>query len=257
MPSILSSRPYSIKRGKYVFYFTFPCWLALAIVGTVFVGPGYPVSFTGDTMYDVPMSLVVDPNTARVFTAMSALVVVANPILTLLTWFVVPLICLRRREDGHIRGSIMISFHGFLIAVMVVVMILGERVASAKPAFDEVLSRFPDLMLATVQDKYNARIHDLRVGLAIELYSCLIISLSHVFVICLATFIPSKMKVPRRYEPTIQNSRVKQRQEEVLLPFRVPDNSSPVSGTIEDLFQLHEAQWMQSRAREEVAIHEV
>ncbi|KAI0798934.1 hypothetical protein GGR55DRAFT_530366 [Xylaria sp. FL0064] len=99
--------------------------------------------------------------------------------------------------------------------------------------------------------------HQLRVGLVINFSMCLIISLAQIALICFLTLIPSSMKVPRRYEPTIQNSVLKKRQEEeVPLLFSVTDNSSLFSGPIEDLFQLHEARWMQSRRREEAAIHE-
>ncbi|KAI1308020.1 hypothetical protein F5Y03DRAFT_350854 [Xylaria venustula] len=250
--------PYSLPDWcKYLFMFTFPCWLALAIVGLVFVGPGYPVNFSAQfTSYSAPMSLLVDPKTAKVFTAMSALVVVINPFLTLLTWFVVPLVCLSRREDGHLRGGIAISFYGFLIAAMVVVVILGERVASAKPAFDGLLALFPELTLAEAQHTYNARIYQLRVGLAINISTCLFISFVQITLICFATFIPSSMKVPRRYEPTIRDSAAHQRQEEVPMLFSVIDNSTPVSGAIEDLFQLHEARWVELRRRGEVAIYE-
>ncbi|XXH01725.1 hypothetical protein Hte_008086 [Hypoxylon texense] len=258
-PSV--SSPYLITewgKCKYLFLFTFPCLMGFAILGLTFVGPGHTVSFMDHAPpeNEVPMSLLVDPRTAQMFTAMSVLVVVANPFLTLLAWFVVPLNCLYRYEDSHLRGGIALFFYAFLIAVMVAVVILGERVASAKPAFDEVLSRFPDLTLVEAQQKYNARIHQLRVGLAINLSSCLIISFPQIVLVCLATLIPSRMKVPRPYEPTVQSSRVKQREEEVPLLLSVTDSSTPVSGALEDLFQKHEARWMQSRTRQEVAIHE-
>ncbi|KAI1346926.1 hypothetical protein F5Y01DRAFT_296667 [Xylaria sp. FL0043] len=259
MLSLRATTPYSIPQwGKYLFMFTFPCWLALAIVGLPGVGPGYPVYFEGAlTRFDAPMSLLVDAETVEVFTAMSVLVVVANPFLALLTWFVVPLNCLSRREDGYLRGGIAIGCYVFLNVVMVIVVILGERVASAKPAFEELLNRFPDLTLAEAQRSYNTRIYELRVGLAINLSFCLVVALAHVALICLLTLTPSSMKVPRRYEPTIQNWAVKKRpEEEVPLLSSVTDNSNLFSGPIEDLFQLHEARWMQSRRREETAIHE-
>ncbi|KAJ8133558.1 hypothetical protein O1611_g52 [Lasiodiplodia mahajangana] len=250
--------PYSLPEwGKYLFTFSVPCVMMLAIVGLPFVGPGYPVHLSdqfGEA--SIPMSLLLDPKAAKAFTAMSVLVVIANPFLTLLAWLFVPLICLARREDGHWRGGIAISFYCFLNVVMVVVVILGEMVASTKPAFEEVLRRFPDLTLAEAQRNYNARIHGLRVGLAINFSVCLAISLVQIALVSFVTLIPSSMKVPRRYEPTIQGSAAHQREEEVPLLFSVMDNSSPVAGTIEELFQLHEARWMQSRRREEAAIHE-
>ncbi|KAI1275115.1 hypothetical protein F5Y07DRAFT_187894 [Xylaria sp. FL0933] len=259
MLTLDATTPYSLPEcGKYFFMFTLPCVLVLAATGLPFVGPGYPVYFEGAlTRFDAPMSLLVDAETVKVFTAMSVLVVVASPFLALLAWFVVPLICLSRREDGHLRGGIAIGFYVFLNVVMVVVVILGERVASAKPAFEELLNRFPDLTLAEAQRSYNKRMYQLRVGLVINISLCLIVSLAQVALICFLTLIPSSMKVPRRYEPTIQNPVVKKRQEEeVPLLFSVADNSSLFSGPIEDLFQQHEARWMQSRRREEAAIHE-
>ncbi|KAI0548014.1 hypothetical protein F4679DRAFT_337017 [Xylaria curta] len=227
------------------FMITFSGWFILAVAGTITAMPRYPVSFGFEK--EAPVSLLVDPKIGRLFTARSALVIVTYPFLALGIWFRVFHLCCHQRGNGYMRGYVAIALLSLLVAVEVVIVIFGEIVASTMPAFDAVLTKFPDLTLNQVQDGWNHFISMLRIGHAISLSLCLFVSFIQLALVCLYTLIPSSFRVPPRYEPTKYYPAERRQPEEVPLPSNTMNGSTPKLQSIAHLFNLHEAEWRQAR----------